>query len=217
MTVTDITDHRRSGEPTGPHPTAQGLRRGRDARGAGARSPRCRSATHPAADGRRAERARSASTTPRGRGRTPRAGSAPLRLAWITGRGRRRGVRRAGSPTLRDDGRAARCAGPRPPSRSPARAGAPCGPAGRRRGHPAPLRPAGRDHPRDGVRRPPRGAWPPRTVRDEVAAGRAIIPANVNHPESEPMAIGTAVPGEGQRQHRQLGGDARRWPRRSRS
>ena len=27
-------------------------------------------------------------------------------------------------------------------------------------------------------------------VRDEVAAGRAIIPANVNHPESEPMAIG---------------------------
>ncbi|MER3452427.1 MAG: phosphomethylpyrimidine synthase ThiC, partial [Acidimicrobiia bacterium] len=27
-------------------------------------------------------------------------------------------------------------------------------------------------------------------VREEVAAGRAIIPANVNHPESEPMAIG---------------------------
>ncbi|QQY23573.1 phosphomethylpyrimidine synthase ThiC [Dermacoccus nishinomiyaensis] len=27
-------------------------------------------------------------------------------------------------------------------------------------------------------------------VRDEVAAGRAIIPANVNHPESEPMIIG---------------------------
>jgi phosphomethylpyrimidine synthase len=27
-------------------------------------------------------------------------------------------------------------------------------------------------------------------VRDEVASGRAIIPANVNHPESEPMAIG---------------------------
>ena len=30
----------------------------------------------------------------------------------------------------------------------------------------------------------------PDTVRQEVAAGRAIIPANVNHPESEPMAIG---------------------------
>jgi phosphomethylpyrimidine synthase len=27
-------------------------------------------------------------------------------------------------------------------------------------------------------------------VRDEVARGRAIIPANVNHPESEPMVIG---------------------------
>jgi phosphomethylpyrimidine synthase len=30
----------------------------------------------------------------------------------------------------------------------------------------------------------------PELVRAEVAAGRAIIPANVNHPESEPMAIG---------------------------
>ncbi|MEY2418163.1 MAG: phosphomethylpyrimidine synthase [Actinomycetota bacterium] len=27
-------------------------------------------------------------------------------------------------------------------------------------------------------------------VRDEVASGRAIIPSNINHPESEPMAIG---------------------------
>jgi phosphomethylpyrimidine synthase len=27
-------------------------------------------------------------------------------------------------------------------------------------------------------------------VRDEVASGRAVIPANINHPESEPMAIG---------------------------
>ena len=30
----------------------------------------------------------------------------------------------------------------------------------------------------------------PEFVRDEVASGRAIIPANVNHPESEPMIIG---------------------------
>ncbi|MFA1285821.1 phosphomethylpyrimidine synthase ThiC [Citrobacter telavivensis] len=30
----------------------------------------------------------------------------------------------------------------------------------------------------------------PEFVRDEVAAGRAIIPANINHPESEPMIIG---------------------------
>jgi phosphomethylpyrimidine synthase len=35
---------------------------------------------------------------------------------------------------------------------------------------------------REGVR--------PEVVRDEVARGRAIIPANVNHPESEPMIIG---------------------------
>ncbi|HEY8315021.1 MAG TPA: phosphomethylpyrimidine synthase ThiC [Candidatus Baltobacteraceae bacterium] len=30
----------------------------------------------------------------------------------------------------------------------------------------------------------------PEFVRDEVACGRAIIPSNVNHPESEPMIIG---------------------------
>ncbi|MBL0671830.1 phosphomethylpyrimidine synthase ThiC [Aeromonas hydrophila] len=30
----------------------------------------------------------------------------------------------------------------------------------------------------------------PEFVRDEVAAGRAIIPSNVNHPEAEPMIIG---------------------------
>ena len=32
----------------------------------------------------------------------------------------------------------------------------------------------------------------PEFVRDEVAAGRAIIPANINHPEAEPMIIGRA-------------------------
>src|SRR5437868_953089 len=30
----------------------------------------------------------------------------------------------------------------------------------------------------------------PEFVRSEVAAGRAIIPANINHPELEPMIIG---------------------------
>src|SRR5258707_4716309 len=30
----------------------------------------------------------------------------------------------------------------------------------------------------------------PEFVRDEVARGRAIIPANINHPEAEPMIIG---------------------------
>jgi len=36
----------------------------------------------------------------------------------------------------------------------------------------------------------PKGLITPEFVRDEVAAGRAIIPANINHPESEPMIIG---------------------------
>ena len=39
-----------------------------------------------------------------------------------------------------------------------------------------------------GARMP--GKITPEFVRDEVAAGRAIIPANINHPESEPMIIG---------------------------
>src|SRR5204862_3491195 len=30
----------------------------------------------------------------------------------------------------------------------------------------------------------------PEFVREEIAAGRAIIPANINHPEIEPMIIG---------------------------
>ena len=42
--------------------------------------------------------------------------------------------------------------------------------------------------------RPGEPAFPnritPEFVRDEVARGRAIIPANINHPESEPMIIG---------------------------
>src|SRR5690606_30547302 len=47
-----------------------------------------------------------------------------------------------------------------------------------------------RQHPGD-----PRGARIPKVitpefVRDEVARGRAIIPANINHPELEPMIIG---------------------------
>ena len=45
------------------------------------------------------------------------------------------------------------------------------------------------------LRGDPRGAAipariTPEFVRDEVARGRAIIPANINHPELEPMAIG---------------------------
>jgi len=36
----------------------------------------------------------------------------------------------------------------------------------------------------------PKGIITPEFVRNEIAVGRAIIPANINHPESEPMIIG---------------------------
>ena len=36
----------------------------------------------------------------------------------------------------------------------------------------------------------PIGRITPEFVRDEVALGRAVIPANINHPETEPMIIG---------------------------
>ncbi|MES2566819.1 MAG: phosphomethylpyrimidine synthase ThiC [Bacteroidota bacterium] len=36
----------------------------------------------------------------------------------------------------------------------------------------------------------PKGFITPEFVRDEIASGRAIIPNNINHPESEPMIIG---------------------------
>lgn len=38
--------------------------------------------------------------------------------------------------------------------------------------------------------RTPKSKITPEFVRDEIAAGRAIIPNNINHPESEPMIIG---------------------------
>ena len=41
---------------------------------------------------------------------------------------------------------------------------------------------------RNGCRMP--AYFTPEFVRDEIAAGRALIPANINHPECEPMAIG---------------------------
>lgn len=36
----------------------------------------------------------------------------------------------------------------------------------------------------------PKSIITPEFVRDEIASGRAIIPSNINHPESEPMIIG---------------------------
>ncbi|HWC10328.1 MAG TPA: phosphomethylpyrimidine synthase ThiC [Acidimicrobiales bacterium] len=122
-----------------------------------------------------------------GPGSDPSVGLPPLRREWILGRddveeyqGR--------APGLRDDGRAA-------VRRGEATAGC----AGARR---APLRArAGRrvtqlHYARQGRITPEmafvagREGVDPEMVRAEVARGRAIIPANVNHPESEPMAIG---------------------------
>ncbi|HXQ89916.1 MAG TPA: phosphomethylpyrimidine synthase ThiC, partial [Acidimicrobiales bacterium] len=122
-----------------------------------------------------------------GPGSDPRQGLAPLRSAWITGR-RDVAEHEGRAPRLRDDGRGAL-----------RRAGAPeAFPGARRR----PLAASG-PAPVTQLHYARRGEITPEmqfvalrehvdasVVRDEVAAGRAIIPANVNHPESEPMAIG---------------------------
>ena len=47
-----------------------------------------------------------------------------------------------------------------------------------------------KQHPGDNFGAQPSQEITPEFVRDEVARGRAIIPANINHPESEPMIIG---------------------------
>ena len=124
-----------------------------------------------------------------GPGSDPRVGLAPTREAWVLARG---DVERyAGRPVdPRDDGRASvrgtatteRFEGER---RAPLRA--------RPGRHVTQLHYA-----RQGTITPEmafvavREGVDAETVRDEVAAGRAIIPSNVNHPESEPMAIGRA-------------------------
>ncbi|MCB1251272.1 MAG: phosphomethylpyrimidine synthase ThiC [Acidimicrobiales bacterium] len=126
--------------------------------------------------------------TTAGPGSDPRVGLEPVRDRWIVERGDTEIIegRRADA---RDDGRAAG-----------------------RRGTPAELTWQGRERP---VRRAAAGrtvtqmhyarrgevtpemeyvaireGLSPELVRDEVARGRAIIPANINHPESEPMIIG---------------------------
>jgi phosphomethylpyrimidine synthase len=48
----------------------------------------------------------------------------------------------------------------------------------------------GRQHPGDSFGAAIPALITPEFVRDEVARGRAIIPNNINHPESEPMIIG---------------------------
>ncbi|HEV8625877.1 MAG TPA: phosphomethylpyrimidine synthase ThiC, partial [Acidimicrobiia bacterium] len=123
-----------------------------------------------------------------GPGSDPDRGLPPLRAGWITGRGDVEVHGGARPSTLRDDGRAAVRRGqaapvmavePRPPLR--ARPG---------------CRVTQLHYARRGEVTPEmefvalREGLEPEFVRSEVARGRAIIPANVNHPESEPMAIG---------------------------
>jgi phosphomethylpyrimidine synthase len=122
-----------------------------------------------------------------GPGSDPTAGLPPLRAAWVEARGDTESYagRMAG---LRDDGRAA------------ARRGAP-GAETFAGGRPPRRALSGRrvtqlHYARRGDITPEiefvalREGLDPAFVRDEVARGRAILPANVNHPESEPMAIG---------------------------
>jgi phosphomethylpyrimidine synthase len=132
-----------------------------------------------------------------GPGSDPAAGLPPLRLPWMVERGdvEEHDGRR---PSLRDDGRAAvrraGAAGTDGNGSSPAPFVAP---------HPRrPLRArAGRTvtqmhYARRGEITPEmefvavREGCSPEKVRREIARGRAILPANVNHPESEPMVIG---------------------------
>ncbi len=139
-----------------------------------------------------------------GPGSDPEQGLVALRRSWITARGDVEEYE--GRPVVsRDDGRAAL-----------RRAGAGAlpvagGPDPRATRWPAPgRRPLRARTSRSGSRRPVtqlhyarageiteemrfvalREGVAPEVVRDELAAGRAILPANVNHPESEPMVIG---------------------------
>ena len=121
---------------------------------------------------------------------------------------------RAGPASYKPIARAQRCVHP---AHAPAQAAAR---QARQSRHATALRAPGHHHARDGVHRHPREPRPgaarfthprithhailggqsfgasiprhitPEFVRDEVARGRAIIPANINHPESEPMIIG---------------------------
>jgi phosphomethylpyrimidine synthase len=126
-----------------------------------------------------------------GPGSDPEVGLAPLRREWILARGDVEEY--AGRPpAVRDDGRSA-AAGRQVETFPGSRAAA----AGPRVLRAVPGRVVTQLH---YARRgeithemafvAAREGLAPELVRDEIARGRAILPANVNHPESEPMAIG---------------------------
>jgi len=122
-----------------------------------------------------------------GPGSEPTVGLAPLRRPWVVGRGDVEEYE-GRAQRLRDDGRAAvrGRVGPQPfagPERRPLRAA--------RGAAVTQLHYARRGEVTEEMQFVAvREGLEPEFVRDEVARGRAIIPANVNHPESEPMAIG---------------------------
>ena len=121
-----------------------------------------------------------------GPGSNPSVGLPPLRLAWITERGDTTEIE-GRAAALRDDGRrAVRDGGASDPflgERRPvlrAKGAAVTQMAYARRGEITP----------EMEFIATRERLDAELVRSEVARGRAIIPANVNHPESEPMIIG---------------------------
>ncbi len=123
-----------------------------------------------------------------GPGAERESGLPELRQAWIEERGdTERYPGRTGS--VRDDGRAVAREGRRYPPHP-------------REGRPPRRARTGRavtqlHYARQGMITPEmefaaiREGMDPEVVRDEIASGRAILPANINHPESEPMLIGT--------------------------
>jgi phosphomethylpyrimidine synthase len=122
-----------------------------------------------------------------GPGSEPAIGLPPHRLSWIEARGDTE-VAEGRAPSLRDDGRAAIRSGT-------------SGTAFKGRSHPIRRALPGRvvtqlHYARRGEITAEmefvalREGLEAEFVRSEVARGRAIIPANVNHPESEPMTIG---------------------------
>ena len=122
-----------------------------------------------------------------GPGSDPRRGLAPLRERWIAVRCDTEAID-ARPSDLRDDGRAAARRRSRP--ERPDTCDRPVRRAGPGRGI-TQLQYARRGEVTSEMNFVAgREALDPEFVRAEVAAGRAIIPANVNHPESEPMAIG---------------------------
>src|SRR5579875_2826410 len=123
-----------------------------------------------------------------GPGADPSTGLPPLRRPWIVERDDTEEYE-GRPPSARDDGRSAARNGLRHPQHPAEQSRVP------RRTTPG-KRVTQMHYARAGVVTPEmefaaiREGMDAETVREEVAAGRAILPSNVNHPEAEPMLIG---------------------------